>query len=225
MQHEAAGFSSRAARVLGNGFDTELFAPSGEARERMRQELGFGPTDFVIGNVGRFDIAKGHRFLFEAFCALAEHDQNAHLVCIGRGLNKSLLSGMGPQDVLMRIHLLPERSGMHEVLPAFDAYCSSSIAEGFPNALAEALASALPVVATDTGATKSLVGSHGVLVEPRSSKALLEGLCALAAEPEAQRRTRGLAGRSLVVRERSLGQVVSSYRQLYEAELGGAQRT
>lgn len=224
-QHEAAGFSSSASCVLGNGFDTGLFAPSEEARARVRQELGLAPQDFVIGNVGRFDIAKGHHFLFEAFCAFAEGEKRAHLVCIGRGLERSMLPESAPEDVLSRIHLLPERSGMHGVFPAFDVYCSSSIAEGFPNVIAEALASALPVLATDTGATKSLIGSHGVLVEPRSSKALLEGLRALASEPESQRRARGVAGRSLVVQEHSLGRVVGSYRDLYEAELGGASGT
>ena len=218
-QHEAAGFSGHAPVVLGNGFDTELFAPHPECRTSFRRELGLGENDVLIGNVGRFDVAKGHRILIEAFCNVAARHPAAHLVCVGRGLDTQLVPRGVPLAVAKRIHLLSERQRVHEVFPAFDLYCSSSIAEGFPNVIAEALSTALPVVATDTGATRELVGSRGVIVQPRSAAALEAGLEKMLGEPPDSRRARGEAGRDFILREHSLARVVRLYLELYEGEV------
>ncbi len=224
-QHEGAGFSSSAATVLGNGFDTRLFAPSVERRRAFRDELGIGDEDFVVGQVGRFDLAKGHRFLFEAFGAFATRHPRARLVCIGRGVEGAMLDAVVASDVSRRVHLLPERQKIFEVFPGFDLYCSSSVAEGFPNVVAEALCCGLPVVATDTGATRDLLGTHGVLVKPRSSEALLGGLLQVMSEPEHQRRSRGVMGRYFIEREHSVGRVVHSYGRLYEDAVRSGFRT
>ncbi len=218
-QHEAAGFSGHAPVVLGNGFDTDLFAPNHAHRASFRRELGLGENELLVGNVGRFDVAKGHRILIEAFCALAVRYPAAHLACVGRGLAAQLIAGTIPPDIRKRIHLLPEREKVHEVFPAFDMYCSSSIAEGFPNVIAEALSTALPVVATDTGATRELVGSRGILVKPRSAAALEAGLAQMLEESPGSRRARGEDGRDFISKEHSLARVVLRYLELYGGEL------
>lgn len=218
-QHEAAGFSGHAPVVLGNGFDTDLFAPNAGHRARFRQELGLDENGVLIGNVGRFDVAKGHRILVEAFCDIAARHPAVHLACVGRGLEAQLVPSGVPLAIGKRIHLLPERDRVHEVFPAFDIYCSSSIAEGFPNVIAEALSTALPVVATDTGATRELVGSRGILVQPRSVAAIVAGLEELLRELPDSRRCRGEEGRNFILKEHSLARVVGLYRELYEGEL------
>ncbi len=218
-QHEAAGFSAHAPVVLGNGFDTDCFAPDRAHRTRFRCELGIGENELLIGNVGRFDVAKGHRILIDAFCSVAARHPAIRLACVGRGLDAQLVPSGVPPSIRTRIHLIPEREKVHQVFPAFDIYCSSSIAEGFPNVIAEALSTGLPVVATDTGASRELVGSRGILVQPRSATALATGLEEMLGKPSDLRRARGEEGRRFILKEHSLVRVVRLYRDLYEAEV------
>lgn len=219
QQHEALGFGAHAARVLGNGFDTSLFAPNLESREALRRELGFGPDDVVIGNVGRYDVAKGHCHLLEAFARVSQSHPHARLLCVGRGVSWRAAERDGvsiAEPVRQKIRLLPERPGIHRLYSALDLYCSSSIAEGFPNAVAEAASCAVPIVATDTGATREIVGAGGIIVTPRSGAALARGIIALLRESPPRRCAIGIEARRGIADRHSLQAVVKSYKALYE---------
>lgn len=218
-QHEALGFGAQSGRVLGNGFDTALFAPCARNREAVRRELGFGPGDVVIGNVGRYDVAKGHRHLLEAFARASRRFPQARLLCVGRGVSWQAAERDGffaDQELRRRILLLPERAGISRLYSALDLYCSASIAEGFPNAVAEAASCGVPIVATDTGATRDIVGAGGIVVPPRSASALAQGMASLLREPLSRRHEIGAAARRGIVERHSLPQVLKGYRALYE---------
>jgi len=221
-QHEKLGFARHASAVIGNGFDVQRFQPSATKRMAFREALGLPRDAVVVGNVGRFDVAKGHRYLLEAFCRLASRYSQLHLVCVGRGVSWSE-SGLGDlasaRQYMDRIHFVPEQRDVAYVFSAFDLYCSASIAEGFPNVVAEALSSSLPVVATDTGATRELVASSGIVVSPRSALALEEGIEQLLRETSHELLMRGEAGRQKMERYHSLAGVVAQYQELYQVTL------
>jgi glycosyltransferase involved in cell wall biosynthesis len=217
-QHEAFGFCRDNGLVLGNGFDTNLFIPSAELRRRGRERLCIEDDEIVIGNVGRDDFAKGRDYLLEAFSEVLRSNPRARLVMVGRGMERSnqrLASESSSRGFGERVSLLGECSSLQEIYPIFDVLCSSSISEGFPNVVAEAMSCCISCVATDTGSTATIIGSTGVVVPARSSTELARGLNEACAESAAVRGARGVAARARIQQLYSLSCVVDEYARIY----------
>jgi glycosyltransferase involved in cell wall biosynthesis len=219
-QHEAFGYAPNHGRVMHNGFDTAKFAPSQQARAEARALFGAQEDDVVIGNVGRYDIAKGHRHLLEAFAHLAASVRKVRLVCVGRGMdacNREISDLLARAGIAERVTLLGERGRVERIFPGFDIYCSSSISEGFPNVIAEAMACALPCVVTDVGGSAEIVDQNGILVAPRSSSALAKGLDMCVRLSAAERCEIGERARARVRDVFSLDSMVVNYAHMYRA--------
>lgn len=219
-QHERFGFEPRRGMVLGNGFDTDVFAPDDEKRRLIRERYGIAEDEILIGNIGRDDSAKGRDFLFEAFAALIKRFPRARLLLVGRGMseaNLELRQKLAARRLVARVILAGEISPISEMYPALDILCSSSVAEGFPNVVAEGMSAALPCVATDTGNSRELVEGVGVVVPPRSGLRLAQGLERLCGESEHARQARGRRARERVIARYSLSNVADAYVSLYES--------
>lgn len=218
-QHEQFGFCSNNGVVLENGFDTYRFRPKPEQRAAIRNRYGIGNNEILIGNIGRYDIAKGHQYLIEAFGKLLASGVDARLIMIGRGIDSSnheLISLLERHRCAEQVILLGEQLAVENITPAFDIYCSSSISEGFPNAIAEALACAVPCVVTDTGASREIVESAGWIVEPRDPQGLSRAL-ALAIQSGADcRMAMGKFGRERIENSYGLKSITERYYSLYD---------
>ncbi len=223
IQHEALGFTRGKGIVIGNGFDTERYRPCHDSRDALLSRLGLSADALVIGHVGRYDVAKGHAHLIEAFSRVLSRFPQARLVCAGRGVdkeNKDLVALVRRLELSSCIALLGECSPVEKLYPAFDIMCSSSIAEGFPNVVAEAMASGVPCVVTDTGASRALVEDIGLVVEPRSSAALGDALCALCGRGSDERRALGELGRERIRALYSMRAISQQYTDLYRRVCG-----
>jgi glycosyltransferase involved in cell wall biosynthesis len=123
------------------------------------------------------------------------------------------------------LHLLGRRHDMPEVLASFDVFVLSSHDEGMSNAILEAMAMELPVVATDVGGTGEVVaeGQTGLLVPPRDPAPLAEAIAAMLAEPE-RRVSIGRLGRKVVEERFSAAAMVRQMEDLYAAMCGKAAR-
>ena len=223
-QHERFGFNSRRSMVIENGFDTNRFRPRPDQRLAVRRRYGIGDKEFLIGNIGRYDLAKGHKFLIEAFAKL--NYLNARLIMIGRGVdtsNHELVSMLDQLGCRERVILLGEQSAVENILPAFDLYCSSSIAEGFPNAIAEALSCGIASVVTNTGASREIVDGSGWVVETRDSEALRRGLAEALQVGDACLKELGQLGRGRIETRYGLRAITERYHRVYEeARMHGA---
>jgi glycosyltransferase involved in cell wall biosynthesis len=217
-QHESFGFVSKQGLVIGNGFDTATFSPDAEMRSAIRTRLGVGEQDILIGNIGRNDSAKGRSFLFDAFAELLRRVPHARLLLVGRGMeesNRELRGRLVTSRIAARVILIGEYTPISNLYPAMDIFCSSSVAEGFPNVVAEAMASGVPCVATDTGNTKVLLQGTGIVVPTRSAQRLAEGLVAMCEQSAEQRRARGLLARERITTSYSLSRIADDYVSLY----------
>lgn len=218
LQHEQFGFNPKSSAVVENGFDSEKFKPRPESRQAFRRQYGIRDDQIVVGNIGRFDLAKGHTFLIEAFSKVLAVEPKAVLVLIGRGVDESnaelasVLHSCGCRD---RVLLLGEQERVEQMIPAFDIYCSASISEGFPNALSEAMACGVVCVATDTGASRQVVGGIGRVVAPRSVEQLAEALIAAIGDGAESRQVAGQYGRERIVTQYALHSVARRYYELY----------
>jgi glycosyltransferase involved in cell wall biosynthesis len=176
------GFPRSRVVVVENGIDTQRFRFDPAGRERYRGEWGIGAGEMAIGLVARFDPTKGHETFLRAAANLAKLRDGLRFVCVGGG----------PQDYIRRMQALSELLGiakrvtwagaqtdMPAVYSALDIACSSSLGEGFSNAVAEAMACERPCVVTDVGDSARIVGSTGEVVPPRNPEALAAGLLRL----------------------------------------------
>jgi glycosyltransferase involved in cell wall biosynthesis len=221
-QHEHMGFHSRASVVLENGFDANKFAPRPDASRDFRRKYGIDDEEILIGNIGRYDIAKGHSYLAEAFGRVLARKPSARLVLIGRGVletNKELVAQLERSGSRGRVIMLGEQDAIENLHQTFDIYCSSSISEGFPNALSEAMACGVPCVTTDTGASQQLVEGVGRVVPPRDSEKLADALIATIEDGVERRRDAGERGRQRILNRYALPSVARRYFEYYSGLL------
>jgi glycosyltransferase involved in cell wall biosynthesis len=109
---------------------------------------------------------------------------------------------------------------MEEIYPAFDVLCSSSVNEGFPNVIAEAMLSGVACVATDVGNTRSLLEGIGIVVAPRCARSLADGLGEMCDRNVHGRSEAGRCGRERILMRYSLEGAAHQYAQLYSSLVG-----
>lgn len=219
-QHGAIGYQTATTVVIPNGFDTELFAPSEEARHSVRAELGVSPNTFLIGLIGRYHAMKDHGTFLRAAALLLKEYPETQFVLAGKCVdwnNESLRSQVQDLGMVERVHLLGERRDMARLTAALDlASSSSSYDEGFPNVVGEAMSCGIPCVVTDVSDLPWIVGNTGRVVPPRSPEALARAWKDLMDLSGQERRELGKAARSRVMECFSLSSVVGQYEALYQ---------
>ncbi|MBI2216450.1 MAG: glycosyltransferase [Candidatus Rokubacteria bacterium] len=199
-----------------NGVDMHRFGPHG--RRTGRRALGVPDGWVVLGSVGRLDPVKDHGTLLEAFAKLSHVHPATFLVLVGDGpCRPALEARVHDLGIASRVRLAGERQDVAALLPAMDVYVLPSIAEGISNTILEAMAAALPVVATRTGGNPELVadGVTGSLVPVQDACALRTTLEAYVADADL-RTARGSAGHRRVQEHFSLDRMRARYRSLYE---------
>lgn len=214
--HARIGFDKARAVVIPNGIDGERFCPQSGAREELRAMLRVTPETPVIGLVARVHPTKDHMTFLKAARLLVAAGSSAHFVLVGRGTDGPRLAELfGSLGLRPRVHALGERYDVPRIMAGLDICSLSSLSEGCPSVIGEAMASGVLCVATDAGDTARLIGDTGRVV-PRSNPALLcaAWLDVLAMDHES-RRQRGAAARQRILEHFSLRQGVLSYQNLY----------
>ena len=194
--HASIGYDAARIVVIPNGFDLDAFRPDPEARRALRSELAVPDGAVLIGAAGRFHPVKGHATFAKAAGLLAERDPDARFVLCGDGVEESnaeFTSLFDPALLRGRVSLLGRRDDMPRVLAALDVATSPSYEEAFPRVVGEAMACAVPCVATDVGDSELLVGDTGRIVPPRDPGALAGAWCELVALGAGGRETLGKA--------------------------------
>jgi sugar transferase (PEP-CTERM/EpsH1 system associated) len=217
-----------ASRVvcIPNGIDLAVFAPAARARD-TRPLLGSfaAPGTVLVGTVGRLDAVKDQVGLITAFdqlCeALPQERERLRLVLVGEGPKRSVLEAQIARGGLSnQVRLLGNRTDVAALLAEFDVFVLSSIAEGMPGVVLEAMAAGLPVVATAVGGVGEIVssGATGKLVPAGDPKALAAALASYVLDDELRVR-HGSAGRARVETRFSLQTMLASYTEFYDGLL------
>jgi len=210
-------------RLIPNGVDTARFAPMPpDARALGRARLGFEPHHFVLGCVARMVPVKRHHDLIAAFAALSATRPGLRLLLIGDGpAERALQSHAQLAGVGAKVYFLGARQDVDTLLALLDIFVLCSATEGMSNALLEAMATGLPVVATAVGGNPELVldGEVGLLVAPAAPEELAAAIDCLAAD-RAAARAMGCRGRERVERWFSDAAMVAGWSGLYQ-ELSG----
>ncbi len=217
-QHEVFGYAGDRARVIPNGFDTRIWCPNPKARKTMRSRLRLSEQDILVGFVARFHPMKDLANLLRAIGPLMSNDKNIRLVIVGSGneRNNPALTQQYTAIPSKNLHILGAEENVHDMYPGLDIFCLSSNSEAFPNVLGEAMACAVPCVATDVGDAGLVLGSTGKLVPSSDSDALRAALAEMIALSPEERINAGAAGRKRIVETFSLDATVQAYRNFYD---------
>lgn len=206
--------------LIDNGVDTLSYCPDPDAA--LPVDWPDWHDCFVIGTVGRVQDVKDHACLIEAFALLRKQHPHAsarvRLAIIGEGPLRSALQRQVEAAGLTEVtHLPGARNDISAVMRRFDVFALSSIAEGTPVTMLEAMASGLPVVSTRVGGIPDLVrdGSTGMLVPASDPQALAHALARYVVDPKLAR-SHGRAARKDVEQRYSLGAMLASYLALYD---------
>jgi glycosyltransferase involved in cell wall biosynthesis len=211
---EETGLTARLV-MIPSGIDTDRFDP--RIVGDLSTELGLGVRP-VIGTAITWRPRKGFRMLFEAFAQVLSRRPDARLLIAGEGEwapdPRSLAEALGIRDSIV---LLGKRSDMPRVLGTLDVFVLPSESEGMSNALLEAMAMALPAIATDVGGNPHVItnGDDGFLVRYADSDTLASRIEALLGD-EQERRRIGNAARQRVVGAFSARSMVGQLQDLYD---------
>ncbi len=205
----AVGIRPERITRICNGVDTARFLPVPDSNP---------PGTFVVGSVGRIVPVKDYMTLARAFCVLAGSPGERHrLTIIGDGVERTMVATYLASQGLQAVSDLPGSSDdIPELMRQFSVFVLPSRAEGISNTILEAMASGLPVIATDVGGNGELVveGETGFLVQAGDFTAIAERLAYYRDHPEVLVR-HGRAARARVLREFSIDVMVANYRRLY----------
>jgi glycosyltransferase involved in cell wall biosynthesis len=178
----------------------------------------FCSRDFVIGAIGRLSKEKGFEYLIEALKLLTAQGIKARLLIMGEGPERSFLEGIVEKYHLQQKILMPGfRENAGNYIPLFRVFVLSSLTEGLPITLLEAMQAKVPVIATSVGGIPEVLeeGAAGILVQPGSATALAEGIIHIRAD---RHNTHKLAEHAYarVVSKYNSGTMALGYLQLYE---------
>jgi len=225
--HEVLGYAPRQWSVIPNGFDLDQFRPDPSARLKFREELKLPEDAVLIGMIARFDAMKDHENLFRAMQLMRQRDRNVRCVLVGNGMtedNNEICRIISRYGLIEQIYLLGERHDIPFIMSGLDIMVNSSLTEGFPNVIGEAMACGTSCVVTDVGDSALIVGEAGRVVPPKNPEALAEACEKLIGLGREGRMQLGAVARARIQKHFSISSIVSQYEDFYQ-NLSGADRT
>jgi len=206
--------------VIPNGIPVRKQMCPPETRAHMRRLLGIDSDCFAFCCVASLRAVKNHRDLIEAFAGIA-FETKAHLVLAGDGELRSELETLARAlRIADQTHFLGEREDIAQVLAACDCFVLPSVSEGNPLSVLEAMASGLPVIATEVGGLPELVrsGSEGLLVPAGSAEALRQAMMRVITDSDL-RRTMSRASQQRAKGRFDSNIMAQSYISIYELSM------
>jgi glycosyltransferase involved in cell wall biosynthesis len=210
------GFAPHRIKVVPNGVDAQRFRPLEDSTVR-RAEFAGTPDELVIGTVGHLAAVKDYPTLLRAVGVLHGRGIPCRTIIAGEGEERATLQQLATDlSIRDRVILTGKRDDVPELLNTFDVFALPSLHEGMPNAVMEAMACGIPVVATRVGGVPELItdGLTGFLTTPRDAGALADVLTSLARDRHLRRRV-GAAGRERILGQFTLDRMVGTYSANY----------
>ncbi len=232
MQRDLAAFGVSGDNIcyIPNGINppTEVLEQASTLHRQGHTDFGLPVDALVFLFAGRLERQKNVATLIEAFGQMAHYHPEALLLIVGAGGEDSELKAQAaasiPED---QIRFLGRIENMWPLYAAADCFVLPALAEGLSNALLEAQASALPVIATAVSGTRDFVkhGKSGFLFEPRDVSGLAHHLKTMASMLDAERKDMGRLGQQGVLEHAAMEMVAKRYEALYAELLNPASST
>jgi len=207
-------------RCIRNGIDLARAAATVEC-SAMRAQLGIAPDTFVVGTVGRLMPIKGFEYLIEAFAQCCRrHDlRKSKLVIVGDGPLRAVLGQSAEsQGISDHVMFLGVRADVYNVMSVFDVFALSSLHEGVPMVLLEAMALGVPIVASRVGGIPEILedSREALLVPAKDPIALAKAMDAFVESAELRAELTRAARRRVEI-EFSIQTSAAKMREMYRS--------
>lgn len=217
----ALGVPAERCHLIRNGIDVQTYQRQTPAAE-CRRQFGVADGRFLIGAVGRLSPEKGFDRLIRAVSDLSHAGLPVELLIAGEGAERPALTQLIQQlNADSHIRLVGHLPDPRSFFQACDAYALSSLSEGLPNVVLEAMAYSVPVVATKVGEMSAVIDSEvdGLLIPPDSVAALATALRRLLLDLSLRTRL-GAAGRLKVETSFAFDRRIEQEAEVYDRLLG-----
>ncbi len=221
MKYEHLGYPRSRRVVIPNGFNTCRFQRDEDARRSVREELELHEGAKLIGRFARDDPMKGLDTLLLAFGQVARHDPSVHIVLVGSKMTPA-------RSTIMRLALVIPRQARlllrrnDDIAPnqqSLDGDFSSRRFRRHHSVIGEAMACGVPVVVTDVGESKVVVGDPSWVVQPDDPAALAAAIqCMVALTPD-QRQELGVRNRRRIIANYNINAVALQYASVWESAI------
>ena len=207
---------SKKLSQIANGVDDQSFNP--DIKGFGKSYWGFNPSSYVFGTIARMSEEKGHHVLIEAFSKLTDHNDNVRLLLVGDGpLHDELVTLTESLGLENKVRFAGSRTEVEQILNDMDCYVSPSHTEGMPMSILEAMATGLPLVATDVGAVGYLLREDlGKLLPPGDVDALAKQMQSVLDDVDFMKES-GKKCRARVEQEFSAGIQSQEFAKVYHA--------
>jgi len=193
--------------VIYNGIQEPEFLEKIVARKFFEEKIKVNlENKFLIGSIGRLSYQKNYEFLIDVFPEILKIKPEAIAIIIGEGPERKKLENLIEKlNLKEKIFLIGELKDAAKYLKAFDLFVLPSRYEGLPITLIEALFSQIPILASDVGGNKEIIGENFVFQLNNKNNFLLKFKMILEHSPEILQKN-----------EFSLSTMISNYLQLFE---------
>jgi glycosyltransferase involved in cell wall biosynthesis len=214
---QEAGRRVAKMRIIHTGIELDRFEP-GKARDTVRQELGYAPTELVAGTVARLDDErKGVASFLRAAGIAGQEAPDLRFLIVGEGVHRPAYEALaGELGIPERVTFTGWRSDVPRLLDAMDIFVMPSYFEGGPTSVIEAMAMARPVIATRVGMVPEIIedGVDGVIVAPGDVEAMAQALCSLAVNADL-RHELGANARDRALSSLGISRMTDEYLELF----------
>lgn len=223
LENEVATIIGNKHKVMSirNGIDFSVFDKDGEYTD-IKEELGIPSDAIIITNVAVLDKRKGQCYLIDAAKKLVEQYDRIYFLIVGDGEEKAALNTQ-IEDLQLneRVLLLGKRRDINRILSFTDVFVLSSLHEGLPNALMEAMSMGLPCIATDVGGVRELISDklQGIVIKTKSASEIEKGVVKLLSS-KLLREKIGAAAYEKMKKYYELGAVADELRVIYKIHRG-----
>jgi glycosyltransferase involved in cell wall biosynthesis len=214
-------------QLILNGVDINKYSPPADIKA-IRNSLSIPLEAFVVGFVGRLDPVKDISTLLKAFSTVEQLLTSPVCLLIVGGGNQltDLKRAVEELGISKSVIFKGEMQNIPEIMQCMDLFALTSISEGMPMTLLEAMATGLPTVATRVGGVPDLIkdNENGYLADVKDSDAVAKIICSYAQNPE-MRKIHGHNARMTAVSEYSISTMVSQYDIMYKSLISGGNQT
>lgn len=226
--HAEFGYSHKKCMVIPNGLDLQLFVPDLPQRASLRAELGLAADTPLVGMFARFDPIKNHEGFVQIARQLHSRMPGCHFVMSGLNVdshNQHLAKWVADAGLGTAVHLLGPRRDMPKLMAAIDVLAMPSLAEAFPNVVAEAMACGVPCVVTTVGDGPRIAGEVGLSVPAGDIEAFVSALERILLLPESARKQQAMLARARIEQNYELSVMARRFESLYRNHVPGSALT
>jgi len=172
-------YSKHKTTLIDNGYSNNIYFPSSYHRQNFRKKNKIKKSDIILGFAGRYTKEKNINSLLFAFSKIIKEYDNVYLYMVGKNinnLNNDLTRYINDFRIKDKVFLLNEQKNLLKFYNGIDLLLLTSHSESFPNVVAEAMLCSTPVLSSDVGSSKKIIGDCGFIMNKNNNITILNNL-------------------------------------------------